>query len=631
MVKCNKGDDLIMNNKKIYTCLILTLGISPTAYAELQYVPVQIADRVLSNLLTSGSSVSVIDEQVIEDHQYKAASDILQQNIPSAYVINNGGVGQTTTLSIRGLSQNYVKVMLDGVDISDTSSIAPFYNFAFLPSHNIQQIEVLRGSQSTLYGSDAIAAVVNIQSVDDKDKLGFSGKTNIMGGSFGTLQIGGDLSYQQEHWGMHVYGNYFRTDGISAASEDNGNMEKDAAESVQIGTKFWRQLSDNWIIESGIQYLQGKNEYDGFDYMSGLPADAENKAKTQQYLGFMRLKGEGLLDGRLNSQTQLSGHYIERLYKTEGRQDEDSYKGYNIKLDTQIDYSLLPNLTVALGGDYKQSGVTIRTSYSKQDETIDEYGIWSLLKWEPLDNLNLTLSGRYQYHELYDDHITGRMTASYKIMPLDLRVYGSISTGFRSPSLVEAFDPAYGNPKLKPEESFSYDIGLEKTLFDDRLRLNATYFYTEVDNNIIFGGTWPSNIYMNEGTLQSQGIELSAAWHITDYLSTGLQYSYVDSINKDTAKRSLRQPEHRFTGYIDWKLTNKLLAGLELQAFSDQIDYGDVSLAGYALVNARAEYQLNDMFKLKANVNNILDKDYQQINGYSTTGVAAYVGLETVF
>lgn len=620
-----------MNKRQFYNFLILSLGVCPLAYAEIQYVPVQIADRISSNLLTSGSSVSVIEQQGIDNHQYQTASDAIGQNVPSAYIVHNGGVGQTATLSVRGLSQNYVKVMLDGVDISDVSSIAPFYNFAFLPSQNIQQIEVLRGSQSTLYGSDAIAGVVNIQSFDYQDKPGFSARTNIMGGSHGTAQTQGDIAYQVEDWGIHIYGNYFRTDGISAALKDHGNTEKDAARSVQLGTKFWWQLDNNWSLKSGVQYLSGENDYDGFDYMSGLPKDAENEAKTEQYLGFIRLQGEGLLDGRLNSKTQLSGHYIERLYQTEGRQDKDSYEGYNIKLDSQIDYALLPNLTVALGGDYKQSGATIETSYSQQDENIDEYGIWSLVKWEPADNINLTLSGRYQYHELYDDHVTGRLTASYGFTPLDLRIYGSISTGFRSPSLVEAFDPLYGNPKLQPEESLSYDFGLEKTLFDDQLRLNATYFYTKVEDNIIFGGTWPNNMYMNEGTLQSQGVELSAVWNITDALSTGLQYSYVDSINKDTDQRSLRQPEHRFTGHIDWQVTEKFLAGLELQAFSDQVDYGDIALAGYALVNARAEYQLNDMFKLKANIHNLLDKNYQQIYGYSTMGASAYVGLETVF
>lgn len=625
-----------MKNHFLTYTAIAGISYIVTANAEepifYQDANVEIANRSTSALTETGATVNVVEETTIQTQQSQSAAEVLA-TIPGAYVSTNGGMGQQTNVSLRGLSSGYTKVLYNGVDVADPTSPQPFYNFAYMPSFQLSRIEVAQGNQSTLYGSEAIAGVINIQSFSDTETLGAFGTFGIMGGSYDTINPYFKGGYNGERAGISLYGDYFHTSGISASDENEGNDEADGFKSGTFGFNSWLDINDYHRLEVGAEYTRAIGEYDGYDPFTYQFGDADNNTSTRQYIGYTRLKGQELFDGKFNYSLDLTAARTFRDYDAQGYAgyDHSWYDGRKYGASLKGDYQLTDWFNFAMGGDYSYSEAQFLTPYDSKafDHNLYEAALWSLATFTPTDNLNITLGGRWQDNEIFGDKFTWRATGSYLVNATGTRFHGSAGSGFRAPSLYELYAPYYGNLELEAEDSLSYDFGIEQRLWNERILFDITGFYTEIDNKIDYNTAIYQ--YINAGEQRSYGVEASLSAKPFDWLEIGSSYAYVKSYNPQTDMEAYNQPRHRLTSSITWTPNEKFNIGADIRAYSDQLSYGGERLGGFATIDLRAAYAISDDMVLKANIQNLLDKDYEVVDGYSSQGFGAYVGLEASF
>lgn len=628
----------------IYTTALSSLGVNSALALNNYYQEayIEIADNKETPLKQTGSAVTLVDKSELDNKSSLSAHEILAST-PSAYVANSGGLGQAATLSLRGLPAAQTKILLNDIEIADRSLPQPYYNFAYMPSSSLERIEIARGNQSTLHGSDAMGGVVNMQSFFDKDSQGAFGRLGIMGGSYDTAQFYMRGGYNGSRAGLSLYGDYVQTNGFSAAAEKNGNREADGYENLTLGFNGWYDINPFWSLKGGLHYMDSKADYDGsfYDFASGVstPMDAENKAKSHENMAYIKLEGSELLDGRFNNRFDMSFAETHRNYDAEafgGGRSLSAYESLQYKGRWKGDFQLNPLLNMALGAEYSHVLAQISTDYNTLDEKIDEAALWGLATITPWDDFYITLGGRWQNHEIFGDELTGRATLSYGVEKTQTRLHSSLATGFRAPSLYELFDPSYGNKNLKPEDSFSADLGVEQKLWNEQVTLDVTGFYNEVDNKILYQplGLYKGS-YFNISQEKSIGMEASIKAHIFDKLDMGASYAYIKAWNPLTHEDSLRQPRHRGSLSLTWQVTDKLKLGTDFKAYSSQYDYykagENIKLGGYGLVDLRAEYELSHQIKFKGYIHNLLDKQYEPVFGYSSQGLSAYMGLEANF
>ncbi len=628
----------------IYTTALSGLwSLSAIALSEYyQDVTVEIADNKKTERSKTGASVTLLDSQDINNNASFTAKDNLNL-IPSAYVGSTGGAGQPANLSLRGLPAGQTKVLLNGISIADQSLIQPSYNFAYLPSSSLSRIEVVRGNQSTLHGSDAIGGVMNMQSFSDKQSQGAFATLGLMGGSYETGQVYAKGGYNTSRSGISFYGDYLQTEGISAAAEKNGNTEKDGYKNTTLGFNAWYDINAFLTLESGVHYMDSSADYDGSSYDATLgiflPSDAQNFTSSDENTAYIRLLGQELWNGRLNTSLDISQREINRSYDAEafgGGRSVSDYSSRQYGGKWKADYQINTAINTAFGAEYNYSQVDIKTAYSALDAHINESAIWNLTTITPIDNLAITLGARWQNHEIFGDEWTWRSTLSYLLESTQTRLHASAGSGFRAPSLYELLDPTYGNQKLKPEESLSYDLGLEQTFLDNRLTVDVTGFYNEIENKILYQSTgFYTGNYANISRERSMGVEASVKGRIWEKLDIAASYAYVKAWNPNSNEDSLRQPRHRGALSVTWQPYNKLKLGADVKAYSGQQDYYDgvntVKLAGYGLLDLRAEYIISEPIKFKANIHNLLNKSYEPSFGYGSQGISAYIGLEANF
>lgn len=634
----------VMKTLFIYTTALSSLWAAQALALSNYYqeAHIEIADQKQTPLSQTGSAVTVINQEELQNQQNPSVHHILAFT-PSAYVAHSGGLGQAATLSLRGLPAAQTKILLNDIEIADQSLPQPYYNLAYMPSTSLERIEIVRGNQSTLHGSDAMGGVVNMYSFFDKETRGAFGNVGAMGGSYNSQQFYTKGGYNSNRAGISFYGDYIQTDGFSAAAEKNGNREEDGYENITLGLNSWYDISPFWSLETGLHYMDSKADYDGHIYdittAVSMPIDAENKAQSDENMAYVRLKGSELFEGRFHSQFDISRAETNRYYDAEafmGERSLSAYESLQYKGRWKGDFTLNSAFNMAAGAEYSRVSAQISSAYNKLDETIDEAAFWGLTTLTPTDSLYITLGARWQNHDIFGDKLTGRATLSYNLKATQSRLHASMATGFRAPSLYELLDPVYGNVDLRPEDSFSADLGLEQKLWNEQITLDITGFYNEVDNKILYQNLGPyDGAYFNIAQEKSMGLETSVKAHIFEKFDVSASYAYVKAWNPQNHEPSLRQPRHRGSLSALWQATNKLKLGADFKAYSSQYDYykseQNIKLGGYGLVDVRAEYALSPQIKWKGHIHNLFNKDYEPVFGYGSQGLSAYIGLEAHF
>jgi vitamin B12 transporter len=574
-------------------------------------------------LSRSGSTVEVATQEDIQNSGALTVYDFLN-TLPGISVTANGGIGTTTSLRVRGSSGRYLGVYVDGIDVNDPSAPQIAFDFGSLMADDVSRIEVLKGSQSARYGSEAIAGVINITT----NRATEPGTFHTVGAEYGsnnTSRVSYNLSQRGDRGGAAITFSHVKTDGFSAADENDGNTEADGHETKRLSFAGDYQLTN--ALTAGLTgfWQDSETDYDEFGPSDGVTPDEVSEAQSRGLRAYVEIDGD-----TIDHEISVSRYEIERLSTGTNR---DFYSGLTVPFRfpyngarTTVNYAgtaiISEALSLGFGADY---------SDEEFDDEVDQAshivrGLYAEANWTPNDQLDVALTVRHDDHSVFGGETTGRVAAAYNWRP-DVILRFAAGTGFRTPSLYELFSPLYGNRALQPETSKNIEFGIEKR-FRSNDFVRATLFETSITDLIDFN-FGAGGYVQSPGTSRVKGVELSGAVQLSSRISLSVNATYTDGTVASGARLN-RVPETDITLNLDADVTDKLRLGLSAQHISNMLDGGS-RLPDYTVANLTASYQLTDPAKVYVRVDNLLDEEYQTVRGYGTSDRALFLGVRASF
>ncbi len=594
------------------------------------------ASRLATPAEQIGSSVSVITADDMQRRQVHTVYDALRE-LEGVHIARQGGHGGTSSAFIRGNEGYHTKVMIDGIMVNDPSEPNRAFDFAHLTPDNIERVEVLRGNQSTLYGSDAIGGVINIITKEGEGppSVTLSSEYGSFDTSISRFSIGGregPLSYS-------LAGSYADSRGISHTDEPPG---RDGYRNTTLGGKFGIQAMDNLKFDFTYRWDDAMNKYDAsqfpltpdFDTVR-VPVDA--RAWTERHV----MRSQATLDladgmweqiigvGRSDTKRRNVEEGVEPVPDEHFGADESvrDYRGKYTQVDWQHNFYLHERSTLTLGGEWQEEKAP------EADARTSMTGGFVQQRFEPVDDLFVTAGLRSDRHEDFGTETTYRFSTAYLLQETGTRFRGSFGTGFKAPSLDNLYGFA-GNPDLEPERSRSWDLGVEQSFFDGRLSAEATYFASEVEDMIDWAWTGPDpwdGEMQNVDEARINGIETALAYMPVDFLTFRGGYTYTRTRDGD-GEELLRRPKDRYTAGISYRwreLSNVSLTGHHVGRRYDWP--GDVRLGSYTLFNLAASHDIHDNFTVFGRIENLTREDYEEVDGYNAPGRTFFAGLRATF
>lgn len=587
------------------------------------------ANRTPTEDAAVGSTVTVIGRKEIERSGETTVLDLLAR-VPGLGFSQAGPAGSTTTMQMRGLGARYVLVRVDGIDVSDPTQPQAGSSIENLLLGDVERIEVLRGSQSALYGGTAVAGVIDI-TTRTADEKGVHHTVNVGGGSYGTKSVRYGVSAATDALEMGASFQRFQTSGFSSAERDNGNTEVDGYGNSTASVNASYRANEALRLFAAARYTYRRSNYDDFsyDWMTGFgrPVDETGALRFHtigREVGARVGADFNLLDGRLKNTIAVQHYDLTReVYDSSpGR-----YDGRRTKIEYLGNLALTETIGLSAGLDYTTEDA--RTT-GGVDSGMNNAGVFAQGSWKPITDVTLTAALRDDHHSSWGDHPTGRVTAAWEATR-STKLRTSWGTGFRPPSLYELHAPTYGNANLKPEESRSFDIGIDQQVWDNRARLSLTYFNIDTDNLISYDtSTWAYT--QIEGTSNSQGVEFTGRLKLLDNLTLDAGYTFTEAVDANDS-RLMRVPRHKVTTGATLKANDRTTLTLRGTWVGDSIDtdysVGQIrQLPNYFLLDAGLTWDWTDNVSLSLTGKNLLDEKYQTIWGYGTTGRAVYAELK---
>jgi vitamin B12 transporter len=608
--------------------LLLTAAGSIAAPVTLDPIVVT-ATRTATPLSQVASSVTVITSDEIEAKQQQLVIDVLR-DVPGVNISRTGGPGGAASIYLRGTENKHTLILIDGVEVNNPSAVGGVADLTNLSSDNIEQIEVVRGAQSVLYGSDAIGGVINI--ITRKGQREPQGYASFETGSFNTQtgKVGFSTGSDKGHFSLAMART--KSDGFSSANEENGNTEDDSYERTSLGFNAGFRPSQTFELNFGANYSNSDNEFDyGF---SNPPIDAENYQDTKELTGHI----EGIahfLDDRWKVKLGASYTDIERI-TVEAGWGTSRYEGKKSKFELQniVTFNKFNTLVVGIENETDKA----ETSYG-QDDSVTNNAIYAENQFK-YDNFSTTVGLRHDKHDEFGDHTTWRVAPVYVVETTKTKLKGSVGTGFKAPTLYELYAPGFydwfdpsiyysvGNDNLEPEESLSWDLGIEQPLFQNAVILGVTWFQNQIDNYIDYDFVIG---YQNTHDIRTQGVESSIQLFPSEYFDVQFNYTYTDTKNEANDSRLLRRPLHNASAGINITPNETVRVNANLQYIGERDGYQNAQLKAYTLVNMAASYQIKENLQLFGRVDNLFDKSYEEVAGYGTAGVSGYAGIKLTF
>ncbi|MBP5856237.1 TonB-dependent receptor [Marivibrio halodurans] len=613
-------------------------GTGEAAGTVLSLSPIVVsASRVPLPAERVGSAVTVITAEEIERRGDRFVADILR-DVPGLAVNRTGAAGALTAVRIRGAEADHTLVIVDGVEVNDPSAGSD-YDFARLMAQDIERIEILRGPQSALWGSDAIGGVINI--VTKRGDAAPSGSVEVEGGSFGTRRTSAALRGGGERFNLSGSVQRYRTDGISNAAASRGNHEADGYKNDTASLKGSVRPIDEIEVEGMARYTRAFFETDGFTGGPGAFDQIADTTTRQKYgrIGVTVDPFDGTWTHRASlaytgdrDESTTNGTTSSTAYGTKVKQDYET----TVRFDTP-DVGNAEHVLTFLAEREKER---MEASFLAQDEistTNDGFaGEYNLGLW---DALYLSGSLRRDESDRFDGETTYRGTAAYVVDDWGTRFHGSYGTGIKNPTLTELFgytNNFVGNPNLKPERARGWDIGVEQRFWDDRARIDVTYFRNRVEDLITGSGNTAINL---NGTSPAEGVEITGDIAVTDAIDLSAAYTYTDA-ETATGVEQVRRPTHTASMSVNWRFLEdraNLNLGVDYTgaftdfAFSPTYVRSIVEMEAYTLVSLQGSYEVADGVELFARGENLLDEDYEEVFTYGTAGRAGYAGLRLSF
>ena len=596
------------------------------------------ANRVFTPVNETGAIVDVIDEEIIQNKKATFLTQILSTT-PGISVSQNGPVGSTTEIKIRGYGSKYIKVYYDGIDIADVTGVEVKPYIVGIPSNNLKKIEILQVSQSALYGSEAVGGVLFLETKDLKEKNDSS--INIQYGSYNTKSLSISTGYQIEGTKLGLRFSNTESDGYSALETSKEGAENDGYFNREISIKTLTDFNNGASFSLNLLNTFNKGDYDGF------MGDAENYYYEQLNQGLgakLSIKGK-------NSDQKFGLNF----YKTDRTQFSPFASTEYYGNRGSIDYQILRNFNFGRG-IFGLAAETNTVEINKTDKVVNNYASFISLLTKPINNASLDTTIRLDDHSVFGQKITGRITGTYQPNK-DLVIKVGSGTGFRAPSLDEMYgqynvnDPSnfradsngdftvlYGNPLLKPENSTSMDAGFSYRINKFNAVLSGSIFNIKIDNAISWDPEDPTDWYDGKynqlgSKSERKGFDLRLNTSINSNSKFGISYANTTDENGNSVSNI---PKQVINVSLFSKVTDKLSINGELQSVSELTGVksdgsGVVPLKDYNLLNAKLSYLLNGNSKIYLNGENLLDETYETSSGYGTAKRSFYLGYERQF
>jgi len=586
------------------------------------------ATRLDTPLREVGSSVDIITAEQIEATQKTALLDVLRDS-PGLDVNQSGGPGRTTSVFIRGANSGHTLVMIDGIKMNNPMKLSNEYDFAHMGVENIERIEVIRGPQSTLYGSDAMGGVINIIT-----KKG-SGKTKLSafmeGGSFATFKQGANIRGGNKWVNYSLGVSRLKTDGFSAAAEEEGNLEKDGYENLSLSGRVG--IIPHEIVKFSFTSKYVDSDTD-IDNGAGKGKDDPNHEIENQEFFFRAETNLDLFKGyfknkagfSLGDHNKVDKNDVDALSTTFQR---DSFEGRLQKIDWQGDLYLHKTNILTFGLENqtdtgKQESISKFRQISTQKIFLTGFYMQDQIKlW---DSWFTTLGFRQDKHGDFGTKNTFRVTSAFWIKPTDTKLKGTYGTGFKAPSIFQLHS-SFGDKNLNPEKSEGWDAGMEQYLFDEKTSIGATYFENRFDDLIEF--SFDTFKYKNVAEVLTKGYEIFVAAKPVKDVSMRMDYTFTDAKDQTTGARLFRRAESKIGFLMDYTFprdSGNLHIGVDHVGERDVM--GGFKLKAYTLASMGLGFNINKTFRLYGRVDNLLNQNYEEVKGFGTAGVNGSVGVK---
>ena len=594
-----------------------------------------------TEIIVTGSRLNYVDASVftapasiIGSHEIQArgnsyVSDILR-TVPGVSVSRSGPAGSLTQLRLRGSEGNHVLVLVDGIEVSNPNTGE--FDFGSLRSEDVVRIEVLRGEQSALWGSDAIGGVVNIITRAGALNSNYEGyKISVEAGSFGTLEGQVSAVIPIGFTALSINGNAFTSDGYDVSGLDD---EEDGAKSRSIN------IGLNNVELGGVTFL---GKYSGSHAVSEFDSDTDFNGRLDNTNAELETNTK---TGRVSARFNLGG--FDHLVNFSLSDTKQFTTGTSFRNDTAGKRTQANWAAEKIWANHKLSALaeTEKESFSNfggvggfqnQKENIQNHALAADYRYNK-KAVTLTASARQDFNDRFDDSLTWRVGAGYAFEDFSGRIRGSVGSGVKNPSMTELFGFFPGsfvsNPNLIPEKSMGYSIGYDQDIGE--WKFSADYFHSDLEDEIltIFNPNFTSTVINSTNDSKREGVELEARGSFGDTFDVRASATFLDA--KENGVREVRRPDFLASATATWTPTEQLSFTLSADHTGSQIDtdfatFSRVELPAFTLVGLNAQWSPTEVVTLSVRGDNLLNEDYQEVVGFKSQGRGVYAGFSVNF
>ena len=606
---------------------------------------VVVANRAPEPLSKVGNSVTVLDQQAIQDSQKVDMSSLLATT-PGITFSRTGGPGNSTSVFIRGANSDHTIVLIDGVVMNDPSLTGGNFDFGNLMVGDVSRIEILRGAQSTLYGSQAIGGVINI--VTAEPHPGFGADVQAEGGSLGTGLVKAGIGDKADNWSFRLGATYYATDSVPTLDTRYGGAGADPFHDTVVSGRATYDFTPDVQLDERAYWTQSRVFYDGYSPITFLLANYpqyEDVRELSNYTGVNFNFFDDRLKNRVAYEYTTTQHADYNSAEDPITQS-DSYRGDNSRVEYQGTWAVADGYQAVFGVQQEKSWIDT-TPYAPAHADTGQVGEYVQLQGEVISGLTLTAGERHDHYDAFGQHYTGQFAAAWSL-PSSTILRASWSQGYKAPSLYQLYSP-YGNSALKPETSTGGDAGVEQHLWSDRVTLSATYFLTHFNNLIEFEDCPGSPLcatlgldggyYANFDRAKASGVELQASATVTPELVVAANYSHIKTDDETPGSATegqqlFQRPEDAANLSVTYSWPHSIKTTVAARYGGPSLDQNfnvyptaTVRLGGYTLLDLRVSYDVTDKLELYARVDNATNKWYETVYQYGTWGRTAFFGL----
>ena len=586
------------------------------------------------------SAVEVLTEQDLTERNIKTLVEVLRLS-PGLAVFQNGGPGGRANVRIRGGSASQTLVLIDGAIVN--SATAGEFNFAHLTVDNVEKIEIVRGAQSTLWGSDAMGGVINVTTKRGRGPLKAGGFFEY--GSFNTLREGGHVSGGKGPVDFSLALSRWDATGISQINYRRGASERDAYRNWQASSRIGVALPSDGRLDVSFRWWNSSINTDNVGW------DVIKKRNDSEQFIFSGTYRQPLTDWwthvvtlSRSQEALLNVPGIRQRNLTTGTSgvpfgDPNEIRVLANRIESQHDFRLNQYVTLTMGYQFREQTGKNDGGFSPFSEKIvSSHAGFSQVQFSLFDRFFATAGVRHDGYNTFGDATTYRVTGGYLVKETNTKLRGSYATGFRAPTVNDLFFPNYGNPDVQPEKSRSFDVGVDQTLFADGVKISGGYFWNryrdliglirgEICETLSTFGSCAGNV----GSAKSQGWEVGIEMVLArdqpwmKRLELKGHYTMTLTRNLVTGTRLARWPVDQAGLTVRYQPIDPLSMTLDFRFVGERPD--TQRLGSFDVLNLAVTYDVSERIEAYVRVDNLLDEEYEEILFYGTPGRSIFGGV----